>query len=120
MALLALSDPEYQPDLDVIMHVLRRVSQSTSQENMSLLFLLLAQCLMEANSPRPDNYLTVRWDQLQSAWEVLAHPTKRADIPDTLMALRHFHRQSGPLRAGFTLISATAWLGTPKGDLQNS
>ncbi len=58
------------------------------------------------NSP----YLLVHWDDLETAWRMLASPEKQSQIEHTLDAIRTLNIQVGPEKAVFTMIAATAWL----------
>ncbi len=59
----------------------------------------------------PDEaHLLVRWSDLETAWRMLAAPSKQARIIDTVDAMRAFSQEAPPEKAVFTMIAATAWL----------
>lgn len=59
----------------------------------------------------PNNpYLLVHWEDLETAWRMLASPEKQEQITQTLNAVRTLNTSVGPEKAVFTMIAATAWL----------
>ena len=58
------------------------------------------------NSP----YLLVHWDDLETAWRMLASPEKQDQITTILDAVRTLDDKVGQQKAIFTMIAATAWL----------
>lgn len=52
----------------------------------------------------------MQWSDLETAWRMLATPSKQVHIKDTLKAVQALSLTTGPDRAVFTMIAATAWL----------
>lgn len=57
-----------------------------------------------------ENYLMLHWRDLESAWRMLATPSKQTQIDDALQMVRKLDKTVGPEKAAFTLVAATAWL----------
>ena len=57
-----------------------------------------------------EQFLTVRWSDLETAWRMLALPSKQCQIEETLQTIQTLEKTMGPEKAIFTMIAATAWL----------
>jgi len=60
-------------------------------------------------TPNPP-YLLVHWNDLETAWRMLASPEKQDQIKQTLNTVQTLNARVGPEKAVFTMIAATAWL----------
>ena len=57
-----------------------------------------------------EQFLLMRWSDLETAWRMLALPSKHAKIEETLQTIQTLEKTMGPEKAVFTMVAATAWL----------
>ena len=57
-----------------------------------------------------DSYLIISFDELETAWRMLADPAKLIHIDDAIAAIRNLNHALGPQKAIYNMITATAWL----------
>lgn len=58
----------------------------------------------------PTDHLIISYQELETAWTMMAAPHKQRHIKDTLEAIQDLHNSSGPSKAVLTMVAATAWL----------
>lgn len=62
-------------------------------------------------TPRPQGeHMTISFDHLELAWQMLAAPDKQHRIPDAINALKTLNRTHGPAKAIFNMVAVGAWL----------
>jgi hypothetical protein len=54
--------------------------------------------------------MTINFDHLELAWQLLATPDKHQHIPDAIDTLRTLNRIHGPEKAIFNMVAVGAWL----------
>ena len=57
-----------------------------------------------------DDHLIISFQELETAWRMMAVPDKLKHIDDTIAAVRRINQAHGPQKAVFNMVSATAWL----------
>ena len=57
-----------------------------------------------------DTYMLISFDELETAWRMLAAPDKLQHLDATISAVRRLNQLHGPQKALYHMISATAWL----------
>ena len=57
-----------------------------------------------------DAYMLISFDELETAWRMMAAPDKLKHLDAAISAVRRLNQQHGPQKALYNMISATAWL----------
>ncbi len=66
--------------------------------------------IMNTTELPKEPYLQISWNDLETAWRMLAAPDKSPLIKDTLLAVQSLYQSDGPEKAVFNMIAATAYL----------
>lgn len=54
--------------------------------------------------------MTINFDHLELAWQMLAVPEKQQHIPDAIDTLKTLNRTHGPAKALYNMVAIGAWL----------
>ena len=65
---------------------------------------------MERDFTPNDTYMIINFNELETAWRMMAMPDKLTHLDDTLSTVRRLNQLHGPQKALFHMVSATAWL----------
>ena len=101
-ALLMLAAPSKQKHIQSTIQELQQDYLDEGPQRAIYCLLMMMHWLMSDG-------ITVRWEDLETAWRMVAAPERQPDILDTVHVLQTL-QQTYPREATLKLISATMWI----------